>query len=328
MTNVLEGPDTPSQSSSLSLLAGIGPDQFKPKAITSFVCLRPSELLLLLRGFCKATTVGSGSVTEFSATLLDERYCLDSENLLGRLSERNWDFMPGLILEDPVAVLSMEASIGERLPGVVGSREDEVETPMSSDLAGLHWLICAARTTLRNIYDAANGYGIGGTAVNATSIQELNALRLSLQSKKTAIQECIRDFAKLQTFQSLLETYRLQIFVLFESFRSDSSDSNPRVAGTEAPVSEEIFMKNLWRVFENQLRIELPLLESRSPRAESAPPGRVGAKAIAAADMRSRMSSQDQNTVRKSEVPPAAVNGNPLWVVLKNVFPTNTTKDL
>lgn len=258
--------------SPIGQLGMLSTKQMKSRAIESFICLRPSELLFLLHCL-DVSNITSSTLLATSRQLSNAFSALHRTNLVEKLSrfsvvntsatgakyklfqsnalDREITYIveidpsskskdPWLdLLQDTVehavnhtafsrdnssgnngnnpSMTSLDVNSDPFFLNTSSSNQlmDIDETQAASELSSIQWLINAAKSVLKRVYEDTMIF----SKADAT-IRELADLRHRILNKRQIVQNSLQDWKKLLQSRELLSNYKAQISLLHDLYKN------------------------------------------------------------------------------------------------------------
>ena len=277
------------EPSPVASISGIKSGECKPHCMTDIICLHTSELHFILQSLHNLTNSATIELLHLPRNISSAYVGICNSDVIERLgSAQGTDQLQSLLL------------INDRKHYEdIENKYIETNAPGNSELASMLWLVNAARSTLKLVYEVEDWSNKNLIQKYRASLRELNLLRDQLIKKHASITACIIDFQILEIYANVLYGYRYQIEICKENLLNVTRDKN---------INE--LSNSLLQAYHNQMTIESQLRELRESQNKLYLNSSPNKKILSSPSKRNY-----SNEIKNSELKPIVVE-NPLMLVM------------
>jgi hypothetical protein len=230
------------EPSPVASISGIKSGECKPHCMTDIICVHTSELHFILQSLHSLTDSATFELLHLPRSISSAFVAILNSDVIERLGS--------------VQVTSQLQSLllvnDQKHYEAIENKYIETNAPGNSELASYQWLINAARSTLKLVYEVEDWSNKNLIQKYRASLRELSLLRDQLIKRHASITACIKDFQILEIYGNVLHGYRYQIEICKENLMNVSKDKN---------INE--LSNALLQAYHNQMAIESQLRELR-----------------------------------------------------------------
>jgi hypothetical protein len=195
------------EPSPVASISGIKVGEYKPYSITDVICMHSSELHFILQCLHKLTETAKLDLLQLPRDISSTYLEILNVDMIDRLSSVASSQSPTLLL-----VNNQHKNYDD-----IETKENHDNVPGNSELASIVWLVNAARSTLKLVYEVEDWSNTGLNQKYRASLRELSLLREQLLKKHATIAACIKDFQILEIYANILHGYRYQMEICKEN---------------------------------------------------------------------------------------------------------------
>jgi hypothetical protein len=229
------------EPSPIASISGIKIGEYKPHAVTDIICIHKSELHFILQGLHNYTETAKLELLNLPRDISAVYFAILNADVIDRLSSSSSSELPTLLLMN-----NQQKNYND-----LETKENHDNVPGNSELASIVWLVNAARSTLKLVYEVEDWSNKALVQKYRASLRELSLLQDQLTKKQAAVSACIKDFQILEIYLNVLHGYRYQMEICKENLLH-SKDNN---------VGE--ISNALLQNYHNQMTMEVQMRELR-----------------------------------------------------------------
>lgn len=228
-------------------LANLHESNHRSKVLESFMCIKPSELLFLLKIF-DLSSMASSLLVSTSRAVSEALSVLQNGDIIGKLSNYalvgsgssshhalRKTYIPSALDRDVVYILDLDEHDRDKDPLLDLLDDDDIhasdsrllldtaaasnsstssaftseeDTAAINELNVLNWLLSAARTSLQNVYDRVH------KVHSVSTVRELHELHDKLRARVPLIKAVLHDWQSLQFSHEIVANHQAQLSIL------------------------------------------------------------------------------------------------------------------